>query len=42
MISTLKEKGLISVSKEKIDNRGGKVLAFTELGKEVAKELGLN
>jgi len=41
MISTLKEKNLISVSKERVNGRVSKYFAFTELGTKVAKELGL-
>lgn len=41
MISTLREKGLVTVSRD--DSREGKpkAMAFTEVGKKIAKELGL-
>ena len=42
MVSTLREKNLISVSAEKVNGKKAKYMAFTELGKQVAKELGLN
>lgn len=42
MISTLKEKNLISVGQERINGKKAKFFEFTELGKQVAKELGLN
>ncbi len=42
MISTLREKDLVNVNRD--DSRQGKpkFMTFTELGKEVAKKLGLN
>lgn len=41
MVSTLREKNLISVSKERVNGKIAKYMAFTETGKEVAKKLGL-
>lgn len=42
MISTLREKGLVSVGKD-LDRKGKpKFMVLTEVGKQVAKELGLN
>ena len=42
MISTLREKGLVSVGKD-LDRKGKpKFMVLTEIGKQVAKELGLN
>lgn len=41
MVSTLREKGLISVGADKVNGRKCKFFALTEVGKEVAKELGL-
>lgn len=41
MVSTLREKNLIYVVSDKINDRKCKWMAFTELGKQVAKELGL-
>lgn len=42
MISTLKEKGLIYVTKDRVNGKTCKFFGFTEEGKKVAKELGLN
>lgn len=42
MISTLKEKNLIYVSVAKVNGKKAKYFGFTELGKKVASELGLN
>lgn len=41
MISTLREKNLIYVGVDKVNGKKAKFFGFTELGKEVAKELGL-
>lgn len=41
MVSTLREKDLIHVGVQKMDGRKCKFFGFTELGKQVAKELGL-
>lgn len=41
IVSTLKEKGLIIVGQDRINGRKCKSMAFTELGQQVAKELGL-
>ena len=40
MISTLKEKGLVYVAIEKINNKKAKYFGFTELGQMVLEELG--
>lgn len=42
MISTLREKGLIEVGVERVNGKKAKYFAFTEIGKEIAKRLGLN
>lgn len=42
MVSTLREKQLITVSKERVNGRTCKYMEFTETGKEVARQLGLN
>ena len=42
MISTLREKHLISVGQDKINGRKCKYFELTEVGKAVAKRLGLN
>lgn len=42
MISTLKEKGLIYVTQDRVNGKKCKFFGFTELGKQIAKELGLN
>lgn len=42
MISTLREKELIYVGVAKVNGRKAKFFGFTDLGKEIAKELGLN
>ena len=41
MISTLREKHLIYVATEKVNGKKAKYFGFTDLGKEVAKGLGL-
>lgn len=42
MISTLREKGVIYVDVDRINGKKCKYFGFTPLGKEIAKELGLN
>lgn len=42
MISTLREKDLIYVGTDRINGKKAKYFGFTELGKEIAKELGLS
>lgn len=42
MVSTLREKKLIGVSVEKMNGKKCKYMAFTALGKQIAKKLGLN
>lgn len=42
MISTLREKGIIVVGIERMNGKKAKYFAFTDLGKVVAKELGLH
>lgn len=42
MISTLKEKDLIHVNRDRVNGKVSKFFVFTETGKEVAKDLGLN
>lgn len=42
MVSTLREKYLISVGVQKVNGKKCKFFSFTELGKRVARELGLN
>jgi hypothetical protein len=42
MVSTLREKGLISVAQDRVNGKKCKWMMFTETGKQVAKELGLN
>lgn len=42
MVSTLREKHLISVGTQKVNGKKCKFFGFTELGKRVARELGLN
>lgn len=42
MVSTLKEKHLIYVTAERVNGKKSKYMEFTETGKEVAKQLGLN
>lgn len=42
MISTLREKGIIYVSMEKVNGKKAKYFGFTEIGKKIAKELGLH
>lgn len=42
MVSTLREKHLIHVVSDRVNGRKCKWMAFTETGKEVAKQLGLN
>lgn len=41
MISTLREKGLIRVGVEKVNGKKSKFFEFTDIGRQVAKELGL-
>lgn len=41
MVSTLREKDLISVGVDRVNGRKCKFFVLTEVGKEVAKELGL-
>lgn len=41
MVSTLREKSLIYVSTDRINGRKAKFFGFTDLGKMVAKEMGL-
>lgn len=41
MISTLREKYLISIGIQRVNGKKCKFFKFTELGKEIAKELGL-
>lgn len=41
MVSTLREKGLVRTAKQKVNGRTAQSLGLTELGKIVAKELGL-
>lgn len=41
MISTLREKGVIYVGTDRINGKKAKYFGFTEVGKRVAKELGL-
>lgn len=42
MISTLREKHLVAVGQERVNGKKCKFMAFTETGKEVATQLGLN
>jgi len=41
MVSTLREKNLIYIGQDKVNGKKAKFFGFTELGKEVAKGLGL-
>lgn len=41
MISTLREKGIVSVGRDRVNGRMAKCMGFTDLGKEIAKDLGL-
>ena len=41
MVSTLREKGVIVVGQDKVNGKKCKFMQFTEFGKEIAKELGL-
>ena len=41
MISTLKEKDVITVGKERVNGHMAKYFAFTPIGKEMLKELGI-
>lgn len=41
MVSTLKEKGLITVEKQRVNGKNSKCMTFTDLGQQIAKELGL-
>lgn len=42
MVSTLAEKHLVVVSRERVNGRISKYMSFTEAGKKIAKALGLN
>lgn len=42
MVSTLREKDIISVTEDRVNGKKCKYMSFTALGKEIAKELGLN
>lgn len=42
MVSTLKEKEIIYVAKDRVNGKTSKFFGFTDLGKQIAKELGLN
>lgn len=42
MVSTLREKNLIYVVSDRVNGRKCKFFSFTETGKEVARQLGLN
>lgn len=42
MISTLREKDIVYVGVDRINGKKAKFFGFTETGKEIAKELGLN
>ena len=42
MISTIREKGLIEVDVMKVNGKKAKFFVFTELGKDIARALGLN
>lgn len=42
MLSTLREKDIIAIGKDRVNGKVSKFFWFTELGKQVAKELGLN
>lgn len=41
MVSTLREKGIIYVDVQKVNGKKSKYIGFTDLGKKIAKELGL-
>ena len=41
MISTLKEKGLVYVAQDRVNGKKCKFFGFTDLGNQIAKELGL-
>lgn len=41
MISTLREKEIIAIGEDKVNGKRAKFLSFTDLGKKVAKKLGL-
>lgn len=41
MISTLREKNLVMINKQRVDGHVAKSMELTELGKKVAKKLGL-
>lgn len=42
MVSTLREKGILAVGEDRVNGKKCKCMAFTELGRAIAKELGLN
>jgi hypothetical protein len=42
MVSTLREKGILAVGEDRVNGKKCKCMAFTELGRVIAKELGLN
>lgn len=42
MVSTLREKGLVNVGSDRVNGKRCKFMVFTDLGKQIAKELGLN
>lgn len=42
MISTLREKDIVYVGVDRVNGKKAKFFGFTETGKEIAKELGLN
>ncbi len=42
MVSTLREKGVIYVDKQKVNGKWSKYFGFTEIGQKIVKELGLN
>lgn len=41
MVSTLREKKLINVGMQRVNGKNSKFMNFTDLGKEIAKDLGL-
>lgn len=42
MVSTLREKDIIWVSKDRVNGKTCKFMGFTDLGKSILKEMGLN
>lgn len=42
MVSTLREKDIILIGQDKVNGKKAKWMKFTDLGKQVAKELGLD